>query len=123
MSPHPSTILEIQRYYQNEPKFNGICSRNILTNKIKNKTYVINLGEYADIGIHWITLYANNNVITYFDSFRVEYIRKKVKDFIEGPLKRSMTLANNFRIQTYDSVVIYGYFALDLLIICLKVKV
>ena len=123
MSPHPSTILEIQRYYQNEPKFNGVCSRDILTNKIKNKTYVINLGEYADIGIHWITLYANNNVITYFDSFRVEYIRKKVKDFIEGPLKRSMTLANNFRIQTYDSVVIYGYFALDLLIICLKVKV
>ena len=51
MSPHPSTILEIQRYYQNEPKFNGVCSRDILTNKIKNKTYVINLGEYAGIGI------------------------------------------------------------------------
>ena len=77
MSPHPSTNLEIQRYYQNEPKFNGVCYRDILTNKIKNKTYVINLGEYADIGIHWITLYANNNAITYFDSFRVEYIRKK----------------------------------------------
>ena len=122
MSPHPSTILEIQRYYQNEPKFNGVCSRDILTNKIKDKTYVINLGEYAGIGIHWITLYANNNAITYFDSFRAEYIRKKVKGFIEGPLKRSMTLANNFRIQTYDSVM-YGYFALDLLIICLKVKV
>ena len=122
MSPHPSTILEIQRYYQNEPKFNGVCSRDILTNKIKNKTYVINLGEYAGIGIHWITLYANNNAITYFDSFRAEYIRKKVKGFIEGPLKRSMTLANNFRIETYDSVM-YGYFALDLLIICLKVKV
>ena len=122
MSPHPSTILEIQRYYQNEPKFNGVCSRDILTNKIKNKTYGINLGEYAGIGIHWITLYANNNAITYFDSFRAEYIRKKVKGFIEGPLKRSMTLANNFRIQTYDSVM-YGYFALDLLIICLKVKV
>ena len=122
MSPHPSTILEIQRYYQNEPKFNGVCSGDILTNKIKNKTYVINLGEYAGIGIHWITLYANNNAITYFDSFRAEYIRKKVKGFIEGPLKRSMNLANNFRIQTYDSVM-YGYFALDLLIICLKVKV
>ena len=122
MSPHPSTILEIQRYYQNEPKYNGVCSRDILTNKIKNKTYVINLGQYAGIGIHWITLYANNNAITYFDSFRAEYIRKKVKGFIEGPLKRSMTLANNFRIQTYDSVM-YGYFALDLLIICLKVKV
>ena len=122
MSPHPSTILEIQRYYQNEPKFNGVCSRDILTNKIKNKTYVINLGEYAGIGIHWITLYTNNNAITYFDSFRAEYIRKKVKGFIEGPLKRSMTLANNFRIETYDSVM-YGYFALDLLIICLKVKV
>ena len=29
--PHPLTNFEIQRYYQNEPKFNGVFSRNILS--------------------------------------------------------------------------------------------
>ena len=28
MSPHSLTNFEIQKYYQNEPKFNGIYSRN-----------------------------------------------------------------------------------------------
>ena len=28
MPPHPSTNFEIQKYYQNEPKFNGVYSRN-----------------------------------------------------------------------------------------------
>ena len=29
MSPYPLTNSEIQKYYQNEPKFNGVYSRNI----------------------------------------------------------------------------------------------
>ena len=29
MPPHPLTNFEIQKYYQNEPKFNGIFSRDI----------------------------------------------------------------------------------------------
>ena len=28
MPPHPLTNFEIQTYYQNEPKFNGVYSRN-----------------------------------------------------------------------------------------------
>ena len=28
--PHPLTNFEIQKYYQNEPRFNGIYSRNNL---------------------------------------------------------------------------------------------
>ena len=28
MLPHPLTKFEIQKYYQNEPKFNGVYSRN-----------------------------------------------------------------------------------------------
>ena len=28
MPPHPSTNFEIQKYYQNEPKFNDVYSRN-----------------------------------------------------------------------------------------------
>ena len=47
--PHPLTNFEIQNYYQNEPRFNGICSRARFPKKIKN---VINLDEYADVGTH-----------------------------------------------------------------------
>ena len=44
MPPHASTNFEIQKYCQNEPKFNGVYSRNILS-KMKDGTYVINLDE------------------------------------------------------------------------------
>ena len=33
MPPHPLTNFEIQEYYQNEPRFNGVCSRNNLPKK------------------------------------------------------------------------------------------
>ena len=33
---HPLTNVEIHKYYQNEPNFNGVYSRNNL-NKIKDK--------------------------------------------------------------------------------------
>ena len=29
MSPYPLTNSEIQKYYQNEPRFNGVYSRDI----------------------------------------------------------------------------------------------
>ena len=38
--------------YQNEPRFNGVYSRDNPPNKIKDGTYVINLDEYHDIGTH-----------------------------------------------------------------------
>ena len=41
MSPHPSTNFEIQKYYQNEPRSNGVYSRNNLP-KIKDGVYVKN---------------------------------------------------------------------------------
>ena len=81
MRPHPLTNFEIQKYYQNEPKFNGVYSRNNLP-KIKDGAYVINLDEYKSIGTHWIALYVNDNNVTYFDSFGVEHIPKEIKKFI-----------------------------------------
>ena len=36
MPPHPLTNFEIQKYYQNERKFNGVFSRNNLPLKIKD---------------------------------------------------------------------------------------
>ena len=35
MLPHPLTIFEIQKHYQNEPRFNGLYSRNNLPKKLR----------------------------------------------------------------------------------------
>ena len=67
---------KIQKYYQSEPRFNGIYSRDNLQ-KIKDGAYIINLDEYSDIGTHWVALYVQNNDVTYFDSFGV--FQKKLK--------------------------------------------
>ena len=94
MPPHPLRNFEIQKYYQNEPKFNGVFSRTNLP-KIKDGAYVINLDEYKSIGTHWITLYENANIIVYFDSFGVEHIPKEIKKFIEN----KNIIKNIYRIQ------------------------
>ena len=39
MPPHPLTNFEIQTYYQNKPKFNGVFSRNNLSN-MKDGAYI-----------------------------------------------------------------------------------
>ena len=75
-SPDPLTNFEIQKYYKNEPKFNGVYSRNNFS-KIKYVAYLINLDEYESIGIHSVALYLNDDNVTYFDSFRVKYIPKE----------------------------------------------
>ena len=104
MPPHPLTNFEIQKYYQNEPRFNGVYSRDNLP-KIKDGAYVINLDEYSDIGTHWVALYVQNNDVTYFDSFGVEHIPKEIRTFISN--KNIKT--NIFRIQVYYSIMC-GYF-------------
>ena len=63
MPHYPLTNLEIQKYYQNEPKFNGVYSRNNLS-KIKDGAYIINLDEYESIGTHWVALYVNAENVT-----------------------------------------------------------
>ena len=56
MLPHPLTNYEIQKYYQKEPKFNGVHSRKNLL-RIKDGIYIINLDEYEWIGTLLIALY------------------------------------------------------------------
>ena len=101
MPPHPLTKLKIQRYYQNEPRFNGVYSRDNLPDEKKDETYITSLDEYADIGTHWIALYMNGNAVTYFDSFGVEHISKEIKKFIIG----STITTNIFRMQAYGSLM------------------
>ena len=57
MPPHPLTNFDIQNYYQNEPRFNSVYSRNNLPEKVKDGAYVTNLDEYADVGIRWIAYF------------------------------------------------------------------
>ena len=99
MSAHPLTNLEIQKYYQNEPRF---YLRDNLS-RIRDGAYIINPDEYSNIGNHWIALHVQNNDVTYFDSFGVEHIPEEIETFIGN--KNIKT--NIFRIQAYDSIM-YG---------------
>ena len=100
MPAHALTNFEIQKHYQNEPRFNSVYSRDNLP-KVKDGANVTNLDEYSDIGTHWIALYVLNNNVTYFDSFGVEHIPNEIKVFIGN--KNIKT--NIFRIQAYDSIM------------------
>ena len=102
LPPHPLTNFEIQEYYQNEPRFNGVFSRDNLPNNIKNGTYVINLNEYHDIGTHWVALYVNNKTIII-----IKHIPREIMKFIT----RKKIITNIYRIQAYDSIMC-GYFCI-----------
>ena len=62
MPPHSLTNFETQKHNQNEPKLNGVYSKNNLP-KIKGRAYVINLDQYKSIGTHWIALYVNGSFV------------------------------------------------------------
>ena len=98
--------MEIQKYYQNERRFNGVFSPDNLQ-KIKDRAYIINLDEYSDIKTHWIALHIQNNSVTYFGFFGVEHISKEIRTFIGN--KKIKT--NIFEIQAYDSIMC-GYFCI-----------
>ena len=92
--PHPLTNFEIQKYYKNEPRFNGVFSRNNLPKKIKDGAYVINLDQYADVGTHWIALFCSRNEIVYFNIFGAEHIPEEIKEFFGN----KSIIANIFRV-------------------------
>ena len=114
MPPHPLTNFKIQKYYENDPKFNAVYSRNNLS-KIKDGTCIINLDEYESIGTCWIALYVNDNNITYFNSLGLEHMPKEIKKFIGN--KNIVT--NIYRIQAYDSMMC-GYFCTGFIDFMLK---
>ena len=79
MPPHPWSNSEIQRYYQNEPKFNDVYSRNNLS-KIKGGAYIINLDEYESIGTYWIVLDVNDNNKLALMVLELNICQKKLKN-------------------------------------------
>ena len=107
----------LSEYYQNEPRFNGVYSRNNLPNKIKKGAYVINLDEYENTGTHWVCLFVKTNEAIYFDSFGIEHIPKEINKFIGNNKIKS----NIFRIQAYDSIMC-EYFCIEFINHMLKGK-
>ena len=98
---HPLTNIEISEYCKNEPRFNGVYSRNNLPKTIKKGAYVKNLDEYTSIGTHWIALFIKPKYTVYFDSFGVEHIPKEINKFI-----------GNKDLLAYDSIMC-GYFCIE----------
>ena len=105
MTSHHFNNFEIQKYYQNKPKFKSVYSRNNLPNNMKDRAYVVNLDEYKSIGTHWIALYGNGNSVTYVDSFGVDHIPEEIKRF----MCNSNIITNIFRIQAYDLMAVCYY--------------
>ena len=111
------TNFEIQSYYQNKLRFNGVYSRNKLP-KIKDGVCVINLDGCESVWAHWIALSVNSNNVKYFE---VEYIPKNTKKIIGN----ESIITSIYSIQVNVIVLICGCVdicILDLLILCLKVK-
>ena len=110
--PHPLTNFEIQRWYQNELRCNGIHSKDNLpersSTEIKDGAYITNLDEYSDIGTHWVALYVQNNDITYFDYFGVEHILKRIRTFISNKSIKT----NIYWTQAYYSIM-RRYFCIE----------
>ena len=113
MPPHLLTNFEIRKYYKNEPRFNGVYSRDNLPKTIKNGAYVINLDKYADVGTHWIVLYVKNNEVIYFDSFGVEDVPEEHVEHVwcRTCFRHEDIKTNIFRIQAYNSITC-GYFCI-----------
>ena len=120
---HPLTNIEINEYYKNEPRFNGVYSRNNLPNK--KGAYIINLDEYENTGTHWVALFVKTNEAIYFDSFGIEHIPKEINKFINNDMTKPSSLkrikSNIFRIQAYDSIMC-GYFCIEFINYVLKGK-
>ena len=123
---HSLTNIEINEYYKNQPRFNGVYSRDNLPNKIKKGAYAINLDEYENTGTHWVALFVKPKYTTelsssertgYFDSFGVEHIPKEINKFIDNGIK-----SNIFRIQAYDSIMC-RYFCIEFINYMLKGKI
>ena len=106
--------MKYKKYYEYEPKFNGVYSRNNLS-KIKGGAYIINLDEYESIGTHWIALYANAKNLTYFDSFEVEHIPKENQKFVGN----KNVVTKLYRVQACDSIKC-AYFCIGFIDFMLK---
>ena len=91
MPPHPLTNSKIQKY-KNEPKFNGVFSRNNLPKKIKDGAYITNLDEYSNVGTHWIALFCKKNKFLYFIVLVLNIFLTKLKNLLKNSIKHFLEI-------------------------------
>ena len=95
--------IEIVNYFNYEPRFNGVSSRNNLP-RIKDGAYIINLDNENSKGTHWVSSFIDRNTAVYCCSFWIEYIPQEVIN----KLKNKSVTHNTFRIQDNESIM-YDY--------------
>ena len=62
---------------------------------------MISLDEYEHTGTHWVVLFCNKKQVIYFDSFVVEHVPEKIKNFIGD----KNIISNIFQIQSSNSIM------------------
>ena len=92
MLPHPLTNFEIQKYYKNEPRFNGVFSRNNLPKKIKDGAYIINLDECSNVGTHWIALFCKKMRLFILIVLMLNIFLTKFKNLLKNSLKNFLEI-------------------------------
>ena len=102
---HSLTNFEIIDYFKDEPRFNGVYSRDLP--KLKKGAYTINLDHSKNTRTHWVVIFVKEDKVIYFDSFSVEYIPK---DVMERMINKNIK-TNIFRIQDNNSIMC-GYFCI-----------
>ena len=108
---HSLTSFEIQEYFKDEKRFNGVYSRNNLP-KLKNGVYVINLDHSKNMGTDRVVIFVKEDEVIYFDSFGAEYTPKEIMEKIEhSSLGNKNIKTSIFRIQDYNSIMC-GYFCI-----------
>ena len=76
---HHLSNIEITKYFNYEPKFDGVFSRDSLP-RIKD---LINLDDKQSKETHWVSLFIDIKAAVYFDSFGIEFIPEEVLNKIK----------------------------------------
>ena len=99
---HPLSNIKITNYFNDEPRFNGVFSRNNLP-RIKDGAHVTNLDDEKSKVTQWFSLFSDINTAVFVDFFEAEYTPQKALNKIR--LIRKLITLNIFRIQDNNSVI------------------
>ena len=84
MPPHLLTNFERQKYYKNEPRFNGVFSRNNLSEKIKDRVFILNLEKYPDVDAHWFASFCKKLKQFVLIVLVKKHIPEEIKELIKN---------------------------------------
>jgi hypothetical protein len=83
------TNIEINEILNNNNKFHGCYSKDIIPKKLKYGYYIINLDNHLNGGTHWTCMFINNERNIYFDSFGFvapNEVESRIKPYVYNTL-------------------------------------